>query len=83
MTTLHLPIEVEAKLTLLAEKKQKSKIDIIKEALDYFFNKEESERDSYQLGEEYFGQYGSGNGALSVSYKQKLKENIHAKIDSR
>ena len=82
MTTVRLPMEIEAKLTIFAEKRHKSKSDIIKEALTNLFYKEEIEKDSFELGEEYFGKYGSGDGTLSVSYKQKLKEKIHAKTDS-
>ena len=82
MTTVRLPMEIEAKLAIFAEKRHKSKSEIIKEALTNLFYKEEIEKDSFELGEEYFGKYGSGDGTLSVSYKQKLKEKIHAKIDS-
>jgi hypothetical protein len=46
------------------------------------FHKEESEKDSYELGEEYFGRYGSGDGSLSVSYKDKIKGKINDKLHS-
>lgn len=82
MTTVRLPSDIEAKLTILAEKKHKSKSDLIKEALDYLFYKEEIEKDSYQIGEDYFGQYGSGTGDLSVTYKQRIKDKINDKINS-
>ena len=82
MTTVRLPIEIETKLTIFAEKRHKSKSEVIKEALTNLFYKEEIEKDSYEIGEEYFGKYGSGDGTLSVSYKQKLKDKIHAKTDS-
>ena len=82
MTTVRLPTEIESKLTIFAEKRHKSKSEIIKEALTNLFYKEEIEKDSFELGEEYFGKYGSGDGTLSVSYKQKLKDKIHAKTDT-
>jgi hypothetical protein len=69
-------------LQLLAQKKHKSKTDIIREALEKLFIQEESEKDSYELGEEYFGKYGSGDGTLSVTYKDKLKDKINAKLNS-
>jgi predicted DNA-binding protein len=81
MTTVRLPVEIESKLTILAEKKHKSKSEIIKEALDNLFYKEEIEKDSYEIGESYFGQYGSGDGSLSVTYRNKLKDKINAKIN--
>jgi predicted DNA-binding protein len=75
-------MEMEQKLEILARRKHKSKTDLIREALENFFFQEESEKDSYELGEEYFGKYGSGNGTLSTSHKAGIKEKIHAKYDS-
>ncbi|MFZ5859247.1 MAG: ribbon-helix-helix protein, CopG family [Spirochaetota bacterium] len=82
MTTVRLPIEIEQRLEILARKKHKSKTDLIREALERLFIQEESEKDSYELGEEYFGKYGSGDGTLSVTYKDKLKDKINAKLNS-
>jgi len=73
MTTVRLPLEIEQRLEILAREKHKSKTELIKEAL---------EKDSYELGEEYFGRYGSGDGSLSVSYKEKIKDKINAKRNS-
>jgi predicted DNA-binding protein len=81
MTTVRLPLEYEQKLDSLSFLKKKSKTEIIKEALDIFFHQEESQIDSYKLGEDYFGKYGSGDGSLSVTYKKRLKEKIHAKYN--
>lgn len=80
MTTVRLPDDMEAKLAILAEKKHKSKSDLIKEALDYLFYKEGAEKDSYEIGEVYFGKYGSGAGDLSITYKQRIKGKINDKI---
>jgi predicted DNA-binding protein len=82
MTTVRLPIEIEQRLEILARKKHKSKTGIIREALEKLFIQEESEKDSYELGEEYFGKYGSGDGSLSITYKDKLKDKINAKLNS-
>ncbi len=82
MTTVRLPLEIEQRLEILARKKHKTKTEIIKEALEKYFYQEESEKDSYELGEEYFGRYGSGDGSLSVSYKEKIKDKINAKRNS-
>jgi Arc/MetJ-type ribon-helix-helix transcriptional regulator len=80
MTTVRLPDDMETKLAILAEKKHKSKSDLIKEALDYLFYKEGAEKDSYEIGEVYFGKYGSGAGDLSITYKQRIKGKINDKI---
>jgi predicted DNA-binding protein len=82
MTTVRLPIDIEQKLDSLSRAKHKSKTELIKEALVLFFHQEESEKDSYELGQDYFGKYGSGNGSLSVKYKKLIKEKLNAKYNS-
>jgi predicted DNA-binding protein len=82
MTAVRLPIELEQKLDSLSKAKHKSKTEIIKEALETFFYKEENEKDSYEIGIQYFGQYGSGDGHLSTTYKQKIKGKLNAKYHS-
>lgn len=79
MTTVRLPIEYKQKLEVLSVLKKKSKSELIKEALDIFFETEKSEMNSYESGKDYFGQYGSGRSDLSTTYKHKLKEKFHAK----
>jgi len=79
MTTVRLPGELEHKLDVLSKEKQTSKSEIIKEALESYFSEAENEKDSYESGIGYFGLHGSGDGKLSVQYKSRLKEKIHAK----
>ena len=79
MITVRLPSEIQQKLEVLAKSKNKSKSEIIREALVLFMFKEEPEKDSYELGKEYFGKYGSGDGSLSTSYKKKIKGRLDAK----
>jgi len=82
MTTVRLPIDVEQRLEILARQRHTSKSDLIKEALEILFFKSESEKDSFSLGEDYFGKYGSGDGSLSTTYKTKMKDKINAKFNS-
>lgn len=77
MTTVRLPDDIERKLATLSRAKKKSKSELIKEALEQFFHNEGNEKDSYELGKDYFGQYGSGKGDLSINYKRLLKEKIN------
>ncbi len=79
MTTVRLPLEMEQRLQILSISKHKSKSDIIKEALELFLKNENEEKDSYELGLEYFGKYGSGNVAPDKNYKKLVKEKIRAK----
>ena len=82
MTSVRLPTDLERKLEMVARKKRTSKTNIIREALENLFTQEEIEKDSYELGEEYFGKYGSGDGSLSTTYKNKLKEKLNVKYYS-
>ena len=79
MTTVRLPDDIEKRLASLSRTKKKTKSELIKEALEQFFYQQGNEKDSYELGKEYFGQYGSGKGNLSVEYKKLIKEKINAK----
>jgi len=79
MTTVRLPDDIEKRLASLSRTKKKTKSELIKEALEQFFHQQGNEKDSYELGKEYFGQYGSGKGNLSVEYKKLIKEKINAK----
>ncbi|TVR58460.1 MAG: ribbon-helix-helix protein, CopG family [Spirochaetaceae bacterium] len=80
MTSVRLPKEIEQKLESMARRRQKSKTELIRMALERFFDQEESRKDSYELGEPFFGLYGSGDGTLSTTYKTRLKEKIDAKL---
>ena len=83
MTTVRLPAELEKKLSSRAEALLTSKSELIKEALELLFEHQDTEKDSYELGEPYFGKYGSGDGTLSVTYKQRLKDKLRAQHHSR
>ena len=56
--------------------------EIIKESLEMYYEREENELDSYTLGLPYFGKYSSGEGDLSTTYKERIKEKIRAKQNS-
>jgi len=47
------------------------------------FTENESDMSSYEIGEKYFGKYGSGNEHLSQDYKKILKRKLYAKYSSR
>jgi len=80
ITTARLPIDTRGKLDNLAKIKNCSKSQIIIEALESFFKQEEEEMpDSYTLGLPYFGKYSSGEGDLSVTYKERFKKYIREK----
>lgn len=83
MTTVRLPIELEQKLERFSKINHTSKTDIIKKALENFFSREETQQDSYEIGEHYFGKHGSGDGSLSATYKSKLKNKLKDKFNAQ
>ena len=82
VTTVRLPIETRNKLLALSRIKGKTKSDIIKESLDIYYEREESEIDSYTLGLPYFGKYNLGEGDLSTTYKERIREMLRARQNS-
>ncbi|GHV84075.1 hypothetical protein AGMMS50212_14150 [Spirochaetia bacterium] len=59
MTSLRLSPEMERNIASFAKMKNQTKSALIITALEEFFKQEEEELDSYTLGEQYFGKYGS------------------------
>ena len=82
ITTARLPAETRNKLITLSKIKGKTKSDIIKESVDLYYEQEERELDSYTLGLPYFGKYSLGEGDLSTTYKQRIKEKLRARQNS-
>ena len=82
ITTVRLPAETRNKLIALSRIKNKTKSEIIKESLEMYCEREENEIDSYTLGLRYFGKCGSGEGDLSTTYKQRIKEKLRVRQNS-
>jgi predicted DNA-binding protein len=80
MTSIRLSKELEEKINSLAERENITKSEIIKKALDKYFESYEQKVSPFELGKEFFGEYGSGNGDLSASYKKKVRTKIHDKM---
>ncbi|MDR1024528.1 MAG: ribbon-helix-helix domain-containing protein [Treponema sp.] len=79
MTTIRLSYDMEEKLEAASRAQNKPKSDFVREALVQYFAQEETEKSAWEVGEPYFGKYGSGDGNLSVDYKNRLKDKIRAK----
>ena len=82
ITTVRLPQDTRNKLNAISRAKGMTVSEIIRESLEIYCEREENELDSYTLGLPYFGKYGSGEGDLSTTYKQRLREMIRAKQNS-
>ncbi|MCL2381501.1 MAG: ribbon-helix-helix domain-containing protein [Treponema sp.] len=79
ITTARLPADILSKLVVLARIKSKTKSDIIKEAIQVYYEREENEICSFTLGEAYFGRYGSGENDRATTYKERIKEKLSGK----
>ena len=81
MLAVRLPENLENELSLYAEMSDKTKTDVVKEALRLYLNTKEAEelKTPYELGELFFGKYESGRDDLSTTYKQKLKRKLSEK----
>jgi len=82
ITTARLPIDTRNKLLALSMVKNKTKSDIIIESLELYYKQEESDIDSFTLGEKVFGRYGSGESDRSVTYKKRIKEKLSRRMDA-
>jgi hypothetical protein len=78
MTSVRLPKDLEQLLEAASRARHKPKTYFVKEALVQYFYKGVPEKTAWETGEPYFGQYGSGDGTLSTTYKERLKEKNHA-----
>ena len=76
ITTARLPANTRNKLLALAKIKGKTKSDIIKEAIEVYYEREENDIDSFTLGEPCFGRYGSGEDDRATTYKERIKEKL-------
>lgn len=80
MISIRLPQELEEKLASLSASQGVTKSDLVKRALEDYFERDKEARHPYDLGKDLFGKYGSRVGTLSRDYKKRVREKIHAKM---
>ena len=83
ITTARLPLDTRNRLDALSRAKNKTKSQIIIEALEKYYEQEENQIDSYTLGLPYFGKYSLGESDLSTTYKQRIKQRIKEKFRAK
>jgi hypothetical protein len=81
--SLRLNSETEHELTRYAQKAGKSKSELIRSLIAEFMNMKKINNNSWELGKELFGRYGSGKGDLSINRKSLLREKLNAKTNRR
>lgn len=79
MFSIRLPGEMNKRIEILASREQKTKTEIVKEALQEYLDKQEKLENPFELGKDLFGKYGSGAGNLAAEYKKIVRDKIHAK----
>jgi Arc/MetJ-type ribon-helix-helix transcriptional regulator len=79
MMTVRLPEEIEREVARIASTENRTKTDVVREALAEYIGHRAARKSAYELGADLFGVYGSGEESRSQTYKQRLKERLHAK----
>jgi len=79
MLTVRLTPEIESEIDRLASVENKTKSDIVKEALKEYIQAHANAGSAYTLGEDLFGIAESGDTDRSISYRNRLKEKLSAK----
>jgi predicted DNA-binding protein len=80
MISVRLSKKLDHKLAALSEREKITKSELVKEALEKYLDDYEQKSQPFVLGEELFGKYGSGTGERSVTYKQKVRAKIGARM---
>ncbi len=79
MFSVRLDDELNKKIQDMAKKAKVSKSEIVREALTEYLEARVVEENPYDLGQDLFGRFGSGDGDLSTSYKKRIKEKLNEK----
>lgn len=80
--TVRVDKEFEHTLDTLASQEGISKSALIRQCLEDFVKRKQSEKSPWELGKDIFGIYGSGEGDISTNRKNIIREKIHAKRSS-
>ncbi len=78
MVTVRLNDEINNKLSVLMDIYKTTKSEIIKKAINKYYEQHVTPLTPYALGKDLFGRYGSSE-TLSENYKTKIKEKLHEK----
>ncbi len=78
--SLRLSKELERKVQTYSQRAQISKSDFVREAIEQYIANQEATLEPSLLGEDLWGNHGSGEGDLSITYKMRLKEKLHEKM---
>ena len=78
MISVRLNEEILKKISALMKIKQTTRTEVIKQAINEYYDRHSQDLSPFELGKDLFGKYGAGE-TLSVDYKKKIKEKINEK----
>lgn len=79
MRSIRLSDDIERRLDQLSERENRTKSDLIKEAIVEYLADREVKQSPYDLGSDLFGVYSSGEGDLSTTYKTRIVDILREK----
>ena len=79
MLTVRLSEELEHAIDSVAKSERKTRSEVVKEALQNYFELRSGRLTPYQLGEDLFGAGEKGAQDLSNTFKKRVKEKLHEK----
>jgi predicted transcriptional regulator len=79
MRSIRLSDDIERRLDQLSERENRTKSDLIKEAIVEYLTDREVKQSPYDLGADLFGVYSSDEGDLSTTYKTRIIEILREK----
>ena len=74
---------MEEMLSEWSRRQSLTKTHIVRQALQEYFNRQQTSQSAFDLGKDLFGVEAGGSGSDSVKYKQKLKDKLHGKYPRR
>lgn len=79
MVTVRLPEQLKNEIEQLAKTENRSKSDIVKEALRSYIDQVSNRKTPYELGKDLFEVGAMADPDLSTTYKQRLTKFLHEK----
>lgn len=79
MITVRLPQDLEAEIDRLASTENRTKSDIVKDALKEYLAAHKEQKSSFEIGKDLFGATSSGDTNRSVTYKRRYQEHLREK----
>lgn len=79
MLTVRLPHDLETEVDRLASTENKTKSDIVKDALKEYLAMHKEKKSSFELGKDLFGITSSRDNDRSVTYKRRYRDHLREK----